>query len=652
MIKILLWFVTISALLYSSVLNTDDPFKRIEYFKLENGLQVYLLNDLKAEKTQILVNVKVGYDVENENNYGLTHLVEHMVFRDQRVPFHDYLDYIKEEGGTDVNGYTKRYKTGYLATIDSNKSYWIVETFANMLFDKNVTKEDMRVEKGALQTEIGEPHWYNRPLWYLKTFLKNIVPKRDNIYRDDFFLKKPKDIPANYFAQENNQKFTYDEIIKHYNRYYYPANMILIVAGNFSLDKMKNLIEKKYGTIKKNGTFTTKKPVENPQLNHKAYKRFYEGVGNNRGYIGTKYLLDNYKKYLILNVYTINLAERLQQEMRNKHGKTYSVNSYMFNNQKAGVASITFDALHDDFEKNIKTVKKMMADDLKSITNTQIHKALKSYEKKYYTSVEHDSKTLMELIDMQRYLREEQNITNSTSYSIFQSITPEEFKKTLKTVFVPKNSYTLMYRDYYFFPFELPVLSLFSILILLYFYFKLSKYDLQKKGLLYTHRDILFQRRVSSRFMGFLFFVITIFIVSVLWEWIKYYLSDFIFNDPYYLMTIDVPYSYIFTVLDPFLYVLLFIFIYKKLWKYYARIDVIDRAIVAVGNRVEVFNKDDIQKIDIVKWKPSYYSHTIGTSFRFWLALVSVKLSNNEIYYIRTTQAEHLKEDLEKWINK
>ncbi len=69
-----------------------DPSKNVNYFKLDNGMQVYLLADPKAEKTRIRLTVGVGYDNETESNYGISHLVEHLVFRDRRVPHHDYLD--------------------------------------------------------------------------------------------------------------------------------------------------------------------------------------------------------------------------------------------------------------------------------------------------------------------------------------------------------------------------------------------------------------------------------------------------------------------------------------------------------------------------------------------------------------------------------
>ncbi len=182
-----------------------DPYKKIAYFELGNGMKVYLLSDDKAVNTQISVEVNVGYDTEDAKSYGLSHLTEHMVFRDQRVPYHDYLDYIKEEGGIEVNGYTSRYKTKYITTIDSSKSYWIAQTFAQMLFDKQVIEEDIKVEKGALQTEIGEIQWHNKFLWDMRSFLEAIFPPSEDMYEDEFMLSKPKELPPYYYAQENNK---------------------------------------------------------------------------------------------------------------------------------------------------------------------------------------------------------------------------------------------------------------------------------------------------------------------------------------------------------------------------------------------------------------------------------------------------------------
>jgi len=653
--KKIIWIITLLAFAYSAESTTVesatvDPYKNIEYFKLDNGLQVYLLSDEKAVNTQISLEVKVGYGVENADNYGITHLVEHMVFRDQRVPHHDYLDYIKDEGGTYVNGYTRRYETGYLTTIDSNQSYWIAETFAEMIFDKNVTDDDIRVEKGALQTEIGEFRWYYKLMWDIGKFFKAITPPNDSIYTQDFALEKEPDLPARYKAQQNNKKFTLAELMAHYDKYYYPANMVLTIVGNFDIDTMKCLIEKKYGAIDKKGTEYAKKPAENPKLNHKPYRRFYEGTGESSAYIGVKYIIDDYKKYLILDIYSANLAERLQQHMRNKNGKTYSVNPYEFSDRKAAVVSITFDSLHDKFQENIDIAKRTIADDIRELNSSTIDDALKSYEEKYYKSIEHDSASLVSLVDMAQYLREDHNITDKSSYDIFKSITHQDIRDTIAKVFKPENNYTLIYRDYYFFPMEMLVLSLLSMMLFVYIYIRVYRIGLKHQKMLYTHRDVVMHRRVSNRIFGFWILLVTAITSNIAWDWIKYIIFDTIMDDPNYLMTIDVPYSYIATILDPMAFLILFVLIYYNLWRYYARIDVTKDHIVAIGNRVIVIPREKIESISVAPWRAGIYRSTIGSSILFWKPLVEIQLSDGGSYYIRASQADHLDEDLNRWL--
>jgi len=141
---------------------------------------------------------------------------------------------------------------------------------------------------------------------------------------------------------------------------------------------------------------------------------------------------------------------------------------------------------------------------------------------------------------------------------------------------------------------------------------------------------------------------LAIIITNIVWSWIKYLTLKLITGDPFYLFTIDVPYSYIVTILDPVLFTLLFIFIYRTLWHYYARIDVIDRGIVAIGNHVTFMPKEKISSFEVTPWKLSYRKQTIGTAIRFWKPLLKVTMQDGKIYYLRTVEASHLKEDLEK----
>ncbi len=263
-----------------------------------------------------------------------------MVFRDQRVPYSDYSDYIKEEGATYVNAQTRRYETVYVTTIDSKKSYWIAKIFSKMMFDKNITKHDLESERGAVQTEIGNYKWMDKLNWILWMFFQDYLPQKENIYEQDFSLEKEKDLPAYYLDRINNQNFTMEDIMNHYHEYYYPANMVLKIVGNFDDKKMKKLILGTYGKIDITGTKKTIKPLENPSLSKKPYKEFKRTRDKNNGLVGAKYIFDNYKKHIILKAYLKNIATRLQQKLRNDLGQIYSLRSYGFGYRKAQVAGI------------------------------------------------------------------------------------------------------------------------------------------------------------------------------------------------------------------------------------------------------------------------------------------------------------------------
>ncbi len=650
--RLILWTLVFTLLSPMNVCaeNIEDPYKNIHYFKLDNGLQVYLLSDNKAVNTQISVKVNVGFDVEDKKTYGLSHFTEHIVFRDQRVPHRDYADYLKDEGATRVNGTTKRYETEFYATIASSKSYWVVEAFCQMLFDKKVSMEDLKAERGAIQTETGEKRWYEKYIWYFVEFFEKPFPPKDSLYTESFALDEPKKPSPAFKAKQNYGTFSLENVMQHYNTYYYPANMVLKVAGDFDTKQMKLLIEKQYGPIKTTGNAAAKLPPENPRMNNKPYFRFVEGGSSNQGYIGAKYILDNYKKYIILNAYVSNLATRLQQHLRNELGTTYSINPYNIGKRKAQVAAVSFDGLRKEFENNIKIVNETIQNDLEHLDDEIILDALKNC-KKTYTAVEHDSESLMKLIGTSQYLREHHDISDKTSYEIFRSITPDEFRAVLKNTFKPENIYSYLYRDYYYFPLEMVVLSILSTIMLFFAYFKINLIDRLKKAISYTKRDVVMTRRLTNRFSGFLVFVFVSIATSWSYGWIEYLGGKYILGDAFYLRTIDVPYSYIATIADPLLWITMFLLIYRYLFNYYARMDVVENELYLLGNKIKVIHKEDIQNLKIESWSIGKFKNIIGYCMLFWKPLLKIQTHQNQIYYLRTGNAKYLEEDLQKWLN-
>ncbi|ADV46922.1 M16 family metallopeptidase [Nitratifractor salsuginis] len=627
-----------------------DPFKRVIYYRLPNGMQVYLLPDPKASKVQAEVDVGVGYDNENEKNYGLSHLVEHMVFRDRRIPHHDYLDYIKDQGGTGVNASTKRYETDYYATIAPPKAEWLIQSFAQMLLDKNLTQEDLNVEKKALQIEIGEPHLIYQIFYKIGRLIQTITPPSEDLYRDWFSLPKQKELPSPYIAQINNRRFTLGDVLRRYRTYYYPANMKLFVAGNFDPERMRQTIRESFGKTKRRGTLSVSEPHPQPRLPKKPYAAYNLGSPKSYASVATMFVMKDYRRYLILDAYTDMLAERLQQQLRNRAGKTYTVSATSFGRGYAQVMGISLDGPHRSFDANIHAAEAMISADRQKMPHPLIEKTLWRYEKENFTDIEHDTDTLMSMLGAMQYLREDFNITDKTPYDLFKSITPETFARTVSEAFAPRHRYLKVWRDYAFFPMELVAMSLLTLILFILTIVFYPSWLMRIKGIRFTQRDVRLSRRLSSRFTGTLIFIVTYLLAALAEGWVIYLVGKWIFHDPYWVERIDAPLGHLIWFLEFFLFLALYVGLYYLLWRYYAKLFVTDDRMIALGNRVLAIDKDQIAAIDVVPARERKWRRTLGAMLRFYKPVVKLTLKDGKIYYLRNSNAQELKEDLERWM--
>ncbi|WP_457748029.1 M16 family metallopeptidase [Sulfurimonas sp.] len=635
---------------------TVDPYKNIQYFELNNGLKVYLLHDAQAVNTQIELKVNVGTSVETVKNAGISHLLEHLIFRDQRVPHNDYLDYFKEEGATFVNGYTSKNSTRYLTTISSDKSYFIAKEFAQMIFDKNVTKEDLKVEKKALQVEVGDIKWYHKIAYYMASVLRPLslsFPDKPDIFIDSFELEKDKKNIPSYISKFNNTNFTLEELMRHYKEYYYPKNMTLKIVGNFDEKRMKELIEKEYAKVTRTGTKRSHELAYNAKLQKKKFIYFTSALSDkNVAYIGTRYLLNDYKQYLTMLAYSEYLSSKMQQTLRNKLGQTYTVSPYNTSKRDAALSGIIFESLHDDFDENLRLIQKQLLGDINKMSNKEIQEALKQ-SKLYYTSLEHDSETLMNLVDTQEYLHLYQNIYDKTPYEIFNSITPEYFQSEITQSFADVYRYLYIYRDYYFFPFDMLVISMLMFFAIILLFKKASKLQLARLGVTYKERDVVLSQRVTGYFITTVVFIIIFLLSAYIDDWLNYYIFLLFFDNAKYMYTLSQPLNYIYEILDFILFLAIYIFVSLTLFRgFYTKVELTNEKLYLLGLSVLVIDKSEIQEIKSVPWSLSKYFKTCGVSVVFFRRLVEVRYGESKVIYLRVKEPQEFVEDLNIWLKK
>src|ERR1700694_158356 len=143
-----------------------DP--QITMGKFANGMRYYIRANKKPEKrAELRLVVKAGSILEDDDQQGLAHLVEHMAFNGtQHFPKHDLIEFIESLGmrfGADLNAYTSFDETVYMLQVPTDKpetmdrALLILEDWAhNVTFDpteiekeRGVVMEEWRLGRGA-----------------------------------------------------------------------------------------------------------------------------------------------------------------------------------------------------------------------------------------------------------------------------------------------------------------------------------------------------------------------------------------------------------------------------------------------------------------------------------------------------------------------
>ncbi len=458
----------------NDIATAQDPYKDVTLHTLSNGIDVVLAPSSQAENVKVKVRVNVGRVVENKNNLGVTHLLEHLIFRDSR--FNDeqtYSDLIKENGGT-INAGVRRDETAYYATIPSQKGEWLVEEFATMLFNHKIEQDAIDRAKSSVELEIGEPSWLAELLGVdiFATLIQRYFPRPD-FYESEFGISQ-----AFYSGNEyrlSNRRLTKDQLDKHYISYYYPSNMTLFVTGKFDANKMISLIEQKFGRHPDRKGKNI--PTLEPKMNNKPYRRVESYRSSSPYiYIGTKHLNISAKERISLFVYFDYVAHRIMKELRNKRGETYTAKTYDSDLYGAGYSVVAFETQHSEYQKNFKYVSSLIEQEAmnEALTDEQIREAIKLTRQQRFELADIDAGSIMVYAEHYYDFFQEYGIYDSP-YKLISTITPEEFRNSLKNVFKKENSYTKTYLPYIYSKIEVLLIFTLSIVVSIVFFQRILK---------------------------------------------------------------------------------------------------------------------------------------------------------------------------------
>src|SRR5215475_7406633 len=210
---------------------------------LSNGVQYYVRANKKPEKrAELRLVVKAGSVLEEDDQQGLAHFIEHMAFNGtSHFPKNEIISFIESLGmrfGADLNAYTSFDETVYTLTVPTDqpevmgKAVQVLEDWAhNVSFDpadvekeRPVIMEEWRLRRGAGAR--------------IQDKLLPIVLK-DSRYVDRLSIGKTEII----------QNAKVDTLKKFYEEWYRPELMAVVAVGDFDKAAIESIIKSHFGNI-------------------------------------------------------------------------------------------------------------------------------------------------------------------------------------------------------------------------------------------------------------------------------------------------------------------------------------------------------------------------------------------------------------------
>lgn len=275
--------------------------------------------------------VKSGSRYESPANNGISHFIEHMMFKgtDRRTA-KELAEEMDRVGGQ-INAFTsKEYTCFYTVSLDSHFEQSL-DILHDMLRHSKFKEEDVNKEKGVILEEIN---------MYEDSPDELVI----DMLHENVWSGNPLAMPI-LGTEDSLEGINKQMIESYFDEKFVPENMVICVAGNFEYDEIKDMIDTTFGSWenKKSNNHIEEVPYQSiltfkkKDIEQAHFCMSFDGLP-----LGDKGL---YPLSIFSTLFGGGVSSRLFQKIREDAGLTYSIYSYTSSFLNAGLFSV-FSALN------------------------------------------------------------------------------------------------------------------------------------------------------------------------------------------------------------------------------------------------------------------------------------------------------------------
>jgi predicted Zn-dependent peptidase len=359
--------------------------------KLNSGLTIVSEHIPSVKSISIGIWVKSGARHESEEQAGVTHFLEHMLFKGTKKRSAYQIAQSMESVGGYLNAFTSTEYTCYYARCLDTELERALDVLSDMVMNPTFPTDEIEKEKKVVVEEM--KMYRDSPDDYLfEEFTSHL------------FQNHPLGRPILGYEETVNA-FTDAHLFDYMRQRYAPENLIIAVAGNVDHEEVTQFCEKLF--MNHDRSLHTQNLPNLPTLDTNPL-HLSKSIEQTHYILGRRGLhFDDEQKYVMLLVNTLlggGMSSRLHQNIREKYGYCYSIQTFNQSFTETGIWGV-YVGTDKEYVKHVHelVVEQLQDLALKRVNNTELEEAKAQLKGKMLLSQENTSNRMMRLAKSEIY---------------------------------------------------------------------------------------------------------------------------------------------------------------------------------------------------------------------------------------------------------
>ncbi len=395
-------------------------------FKLHtftNGLRLVTVPMEHTKTITVLVLVGTGSRYETKDINGISHFLEHMMFkgtekRPKALDISQELDSI----GAEYNAFTSKEYTGYYAKAASEHFDFVLEIISDIFLNSKLDSAEIEKEKGVVVQEINMN-------------LDNPMRHIADVYEELLYGDQPLGW-AITGPKENILNMKTGKFREYFNSHYFAKNTVVAIAGNFSQEKAEKHVEKYFANMRQHELL--KPAAVKTSQTKPGLKIFNKQTDQTHIFMGVRgYDIFDAKKEVLKIMAVIlggGMSSRLFTEVREKRGLAYYIGAdadfYMDTGDFTSFAGLEQEKLKPALEVILNEFKKLKNE---KVSEKELKKAKDSVKGRMAISFE-SSDDLASFYASQELLQKE-ILTPEEKFEKLNKVTTKDIMEVASEIF-------------------------------------------------------------------------------------------------------------------------------------------------------------------------------------------------------------------------